>query len=480
MRRPLALALAALSAAGLVRPPLRAADYFVAPDGQDRTGGGGRSSPWASLGFAAGRVRPGDQVTVLPGRYAGFYLATGGTANRPIRFTALPGVVIDRRNPRTPDGINLEGAGHVTLEGFEVVGMPRAGVRITHGAHVTVRRVRASRNGVWGLYASFCDDLTLERNQASGSIKQHGIYVANSSDRPILRGNTVWGNSGAGIHLNGDASEGGDGVITGALVEGNVIHDNGATGASAINCDGVESSRILNNLLYNNHASGVSLFRQDGGGPSRDNVVANNTIVMAADARWAVNIRDGGTGNRVYNNILMSASRSNGSINIDADCLAGFASDFNALVDRMAVDGERIGSSRWVARTGQDRRSFVADRARLFADPAGHDYHLAPGSAAIDSGYSPAAPPEDLEGHPRPQGLGIDLGAYESGVPGTAPAPAAVPRPGPPGGRAARDLGGSRHPRRIAFERVSTAEATWGGRGSRVTRSDRRSHGTSW
>lgn len=50
----------------------------------------------------------------------------------------------------------------------------------------------------------------------------------------------------------------------------------------------------------------------------------------------------------------------------------------------------------------------------LFADPANGDYHLLPGSPAIDTGTSEGAPGEDLDGTARPQGGGIDLGAYES------------------------------------------------------------------
>jgi len=52
----------------------------------------------------------------------------------------------------------------------------------------------------------------------------------------------------------------------------------------------------------------------------------------------------------------------------------------------------------------------------LFVSPAfgtNGDYHLLPGSPALDAGTATGAPSKDLEGHSRPQGDGVDMGAYE-------------------------------------------------------------------
>ena len=56
-------------------------------------------------------------------------------------------------------------------------------------------------------------------------------------------------------------------------------------------------------------------------------------------------------------------------------------------------------------------------RDPLFASPAWGaegDYHLQPGSPAIDAGTCEGAPNIDLEYAPRPQGEECDIGAYES------------------------------------------------------------------
>src|SRR5690606_38619814 len=105
-------------------------------------------------------------------------------------------------------------------------GMPRAGVRSVGSVgnfakFVTIRNVHAYDNGKWGIFTGFVDDLFIENNETSGSAIEHGIYVSNSGDRPTIRGNVSWGNRANGIHMNGDASLGGDGIISGALVSGN-------------------------------------------------------------------------------------------------------------------------------------------------------------------------------------------------------------------------------------------------------------------
>ena len=278
------------------------AEYYVAATGGNNLGPGSATAPWATLQHAADVVGAGDRVNVLPGSYTGFYLDASGTAASPIEFLAQPGALITQRNATTPDGINLEGASHVVIDGFSVTGMPRAGVRSVLGEFVTIRHVHAYDNTRWGIFTGFDDDLTIENNETSGSVIEHGIYVSNSGDRPVLRGNVSWGNHGSGIHMNGDESQGGDGIISNALISGNLIYGNAASvnggplgGGSGINMDGVQNSRIENNLVYGNHASGISLYSIDGAEGSTGNVVINNTIHQPSDGRWAVNIRDGST-----------------------------------------------------------------------------------------------------------------------------------------------------------------------------------------
>lgn len=418
------LAAIALHAALLTSPAGSAAQFYVATNGND--GAAGTSlAPWKTLQHAANVVGPGDRVTVKSGNYAGFYLDTSGTAAAPIEFFAEPGVLVNQPNPRRIDhGINLENASYVIVDGFSVTGMNRAGVRTVgvdgdeFASHVTIRNVHSYSNGYWGILTGFVNDLVIEGNETSGSAIEHGIYVSNSGDRPVIRNNLSWGNNANGIHINGDADLGGDGIISNAFVSGNVIYDNGENGGSGINMDGVQNSRIENNLLYNNHHSGISLYRIDGGEASTGNVVVNNTVYQAADGIWALNIQDGSTGNSARNNILISQSSSRGAIDISQSSLSGFTSDYNLVISRFTTNGGNSNQTlaQWQAATGNDAHSLVATAAQLFVNPAAGapaDYHLLAPAAAINKGTNQFAPLKDLDGLPRPVGALFDIGAYE-------------------------------------------------------------------
>jgi hypothetical protein len=398
---------------------LALATLYVSTSGSDAADGS-ELAPWRTLQYAADHVQAGDTVIVRAGNYTGFYMTGDGTAAERITFSAESGVQITQRNATTPDGINLEGADYVTVEGFTVNGMPRAGIRSVLNHHVILRNNRMDHNVMWGILTGFSDDILIENNVASRSQVEHGIYFSNSADRAIIRNNISWGNNANGIHMNGDVSLGGDGILSDCLVERNVIYGNGAAGGSGINCDGVQNSIIRNNLIYDTHASGISLYRIDGGGGSSGNLIVNNTVIVAADGRWALNIQGGSTGNTVRNNILYTHHSFRGSIDISADSLAGFSSDYNVLMSRMTTNGGNsiLSLATWQA-AGRDLHSIVATPGQLFVSAAGFDFHLSDTSPAVDAGTSQFAPGVDLEGRERPAGGGFDIGAFERG--GTPP-----------------------------------------------------------
>ncbi len=397
----------------------KAIDYHVSPTGLD-SAAGSAAAPWKTLQRAANQVGPGDRVLVQAGTYTGFHLTTSGLADAPIQFLAAPGVLINQRNATTPDGINLEQASYIVIDGFRVENMPRTGIRTVgnaenHAKFVTIRNSTGINNFKWGILTGHVDDLVIEHNLMANSQDEHGIYVSNSGDRPLVRGNLVYGNKRSGIQLNADASLGGDGVISDALIAENVIYNNGTLGGSALNFDGVQSSRVVNNLLYNNHASGISLYQIDGGEPAKNNVIVNNTIHQASDGRWAINIRDGSTGNTLLNNILVTEHPARGAVSVTADSLANFVSDSNVVTSRFTTtDGaSTLSLAQWRTQTGQDLNSTVAAANDLFINWAAGDYRLKPQSAALNNGVTQLAPGADLAGVERPIGAALDRGAFE-------------------------------------------------------------------
>lgn len=407
-----------ISVATLLNTLCCAATYYVKPGGNNSNNGLSVATAFLTLQRASNSVSAGDSVIVLAGTYAGFYHTSSGTFSSPIVFFAQPGVIINAPNATTNDGINIEAADYVTIEGFKVYGVPRAGIRSVLNTGVVIRNNVADSCGVWGILTGFSENILIENNECSRSVDQHGIYFSNSADNPVIRNNSCWGNSDCGIHMNGDISLGGDGIISNALVEKNIIYNNGVGGGSGINGDGVQNSRIQNNLLYNNHASGISLYQIDGGDAAKSNIVVNNTILQPADGRWALNISDGSTGNIIFNNIFYSAHSFRGSISIDQASLAGFRCNYNILTNRMSTDGGNsvMTLAQW-QQTQRDSNSVVATPSSLFINASANDYHLAAASPAFDMGrmsyYTATAPSTDLENTVRPQGNFPDAGAYE-------------------------------------------------------------------
>lgn len=408
-----------LSPSGSVVTPAQAATrtFFVDPSGSDTTGTGTQAKPWQTIGKSVTQAIAGDLVLIGPGTYAEtITIEKTGAPGSPIEFRANGGAVIIDGTASTRDAVFVTFSSYVVIDGWTVQNAPRAGLRIDSSDHVTVRNGTFANNGRWGIFTDFSDDLLIENNEAYGSVLEHGIYHSNSGDRPTIRGNIVHDNHAAGIHMNADVSQGGDGIISGALVEGNIIYNNGVGGGAAINMDGIVDSVVRNNLLYNNHASGIAVFQQDGAVCSNNDQFLNNTIVMASDSRWAITIPASNcTNNKLFNNILYSGHSFRGSISLGAWPISGFQSDYNVVMDRFTTDDgdTRLTLAQWQA-LGNDAHTVIATLAQLFVAP-GSDFHLKTGGPAIDAGKTLANVATDLEGNTRPRGSAFDVGAYESG-----------------------------------------------------------------
>jgi parallel beta-helix repeat protein len=427
--KSLSFVLFILIATFLACPDANASNFYVATSGNDNNAGD-QNHPWRTLQHAVDTIGNGDTILVETGTYVGCRIGSSGQAGavRTLRADIGAAVLINGPGSANRHTSNLElenfngTISYWVIDGFEVANAPRYGIDLRDTDHITVQNCYVHNSTVTGIFLAFCYHPLIQFNQ-SASNGEHGIYQSNSGDYPTIRGNILHHNVSAGIHMNGDRNfTPGDGIISFALVEKNVIYENGAPpgGGSGINCDGVSDSVIINNLLYNNHASGISLYAIDGAEGSSRNKVYNNTILMASDGRWCINIpaaAEGQTdpvGNKVKNNILYTPHTFRGSISTYSSSVSGFESDYNTVVNRFSIDDgdTNMSLAGWQA-LGYDTHSVVSTPASLFVNPAVNDYHLKSGSTAVDAGTSLAEVTQDLDGIPRPQGTAYDTGCYE-------------------------------------------------------------------
>jgi parallel beta helix pectate lyase-like protein len=396
-----------------------AGTYYVSTAGSDAAGTGSLAQPWRTIQKAADSVGPGSTVLIQPGTYTGAVeIAIVGTSASPVIFRGNGAGVVIEASSVVRDAVLITESSYVTLENIRIQNAPRAGLRVSASNHVTIRHNVFANNQRWGLFTDFSDDLLIEGNESFGATIEHGIYHSNSGDRPVIRGNVIHDNYANGLHMNGDLSMGGDGTITSPIVEGNYIFNNGLGGGSGINMDGVERAMIRNNVIVDAHASGISMYQIDGGICSRNNTVYHNTIVVAADGRWAINIPNSGcTGNQLIANILYSNHSYRGAINIVDGARSGFASNYNVLEGVFSTDGgdSILTITQWKA-LGYDANSRVSTPSALFVNPTS-DFHLKPGSPAINVGTTLSSVKTDFDGRARPQGASSDAGAFEAASP---------------------------------------------------------------
>ncbi|MGD0693506.1 MAG: choice-of-anchor D domain-containing protein [Terriglobia bacterium] len=316
-----------------------------------------------------------------------------------------------------------------------------------------------------------------------------GVYINNSS--PQIIGNTIVNNTGA---------EGlGIGIQNGSpLIQGNTISNNsqvgfsGGTGGGGILVIGGQSTQIIGNLILNN-----KIPSGDGGGITlwgasqavvQSNVISGNVASGISPASqgggiWIVN----GPGGSIIQNLIvgnsapqgggiyLSVPSGTGASTLVSNTIAGndgqygsslyvWVGDaksvmFNNLL--VALPGEpAIFCQGSTAPTLQSNDAFssggtayggtcagaAGTNGNISADPlflnSTSNFHLQPGSPAIDAGNNsaPGLPSTDLDGNPRIQNGTVDIGAYEFALTSATVSPTSLAFPDTPVGTSSGPL----------------------------------------
>ena len=420
MLRPLRFA-TALTLTSLLfspKPSLAAGTtLMVSPSGSD-SGLGTVAAPFRQIRRALQIAGAGDTILVADGSYLGFDVrGKTATPESPLTIRAVgKGAVVmpptDRSDNR--DTIFVTFSSGIVIDGLRSFNANRAAVRIDNSPNITIRNGVFGNNRTWGIFTDFSDDLRLEGNECYGSVKEHGIYVSNSGDRPVVRGNHCHDNAASGIQLNADLAAGGDGIISGAVLEENVLLRNGALGGAAINLDGVQDSVVQNNLIVGNRATGIVAYRGNGAAGPANVTIRHNTIDQPADGRWCLHIGSAAGPVVVRNNILFTRHSFRGSIEYSSTAdVARTDSDYNVLSRVTPNYGATVFTlAQWQSR-GFESHSLNLAVPQLWSNPLALDYRLGLGSPAIDAGQTIPDLLRDITGFVRPSGAGYNLGCYE-------------------------------------------------------------------
>jgi PKD repeat protein len=415
--------------------------YYVATTGSD-SANGSASTPWKTLQKAANSVAAGDTVIVAAGTYVGFAfdpnVNNSGTATNPITFIGNTGDfrtsnVIINAIPSVAGALSpvwLWNSGYIVVKGFNVTSNTQKGDIQIAGGSPGCQIISDHTYGApyWGVKAGQgSDGLLIQNCLCEDSAGQHGIYVSGTNGY-IIRSNICRNNNEDGIHTN--VEDGGNLINTNGLIEDNYCYDNVLAG---MDLTGMNNSVVRNNVCYGNGRHAIVL-QNSNNNPTpacHDNLVVNNTFdATAGSSAYAIEIAGLSTqptgstwtsncdNTTIFNNILLgSTSTGNGAIGLLGTQPPSFRSDYNIVVDEFTKGSSSETLAQWQSATGQDGHSFISTAAALFTNPSAGDYTLKSGSPAVDAGIAmfnrASAPPTDIVGTSRPQGAGIDIGAYE-------------------------------------------------------------------
>jgi hypothetical protein len=386
--------------------------YVDSTNGNDAQAGTLVKNPWKSLAkISSHNFNPGDTIYFHRGREwaGGLIINSSGNNHSPIVYTAYgkgPDPVI--KNPGTDKGVAIMiNARWVVVEKFLVRDAHAAGIEINSGAEYNiVRNNEATKVGI-GISVhgnhnlvthNYAHDLTMVRNTKGGDddFGAVGIWLF-SSGNEVSYNRMInckapsfdYGSDGGVVEFYGD-------------VDSCYVHHNygeNCVGAFEIGGQGetVSHNKIAYNVFVNNGVAGGFHVGGKFGVIVEDMRIENNVFLDTIHSDYAIGFWNGvpHPGDFAYrNNIFYIPNYQRVSND------TGFIHENNIYY----LDGKKdIG----IVPGPGDK---IADP--LFRDASKKDFHLAPGSPAIDAGKD-LKYKNDFEGMKVPEGSAPDIGAYE-------------------------------------------------------------------
>jgi hypothetical protein len=314
----------------------------------------GTSTVNGGTDFGAGAITiaayPGETVTLIVGAGVENAITLTSAAQRYLIFDRL---ILDGTGmgPLLGGLYQGNGSAHIRFQNGEIKNSPGIGIltSATAGGDLQILNSHIHHNGV------------------KNSPQLHNIYLKTTDN--LIDGNEIDHAAYFGLTIYNTSSP-----PSRNIVRRNSFHDNCAYGGAEIGINGGANNAVYGNLVYGSSTCyGIDVQYSSPGAT----LVYSNTVVL----NGGIHIGADATNTSVKNNIVRKTNN------------AG-----PGLIDNAGV-GSVIANN------------LMTDPA--FVNPGANNFHLQPGSSAIDAGATLASVPFDHDGVPLPQGQAYDIGAFE-------------------------------------------------------------------
>jgi parallel beta-helix repeat protein len=372
-------------------------------------GSGAQSQPYCTIGAGASAATSGMSVVVNSGTYIeNVSVKHSGLMGSPISFLPAAGASVTVTGQL--HGFSVAGQSWITISGFNVTGTISAGIDLSNAAHIVVDGNHVSYAGLplsdqtdVGINLSGTTDSLIENNTVDHNT-QAGIGLYSTSAHNEVRHNLVFSNAAQWSRI----APGIDVQSEFTTVDYNLIHDNEDSGIQFLT--GADNAVAFDNVSYNNGDHGIDDRNVIGG------VLTGNTVYH--NCTTGINVEGTSSNYTIENNIAVdnavypayngiSCNRRTGNIGVWDSAPGTTTANYN-LVYLTAIGalykwaGTTYASpAALFTATGQEANGLHADP--MWVNSANGNFHLQPGSPAIDSADSaaPFEPGTDIEGSAR-------------------------------------------------------------------------------